>query len=66
MAGAEPGITLVNQPAFEKLLNDYDVFDLSEAEIDIKHEGKTLAYTATINKKPFVPEKPDWDSTEPA
>ena len=29
-------------------------------EIDIKHEGRTLAYIATLSEETYKPKLPDW------
>lgn len=60
MAGAGAGMTYANQPAYEQLFNRYSVFDFSESEIDIKHEGQTLAYQIQFNGKKFEAVPPQW------
>ncbi len=45
MAGAHPGTTLCNQPAYEKLFESYSAYcDFAEAVLDVKHEGQVVAY----------------------
>jgi class 3 adenylate cyclase len=45
MAGAPAGNTFVNQAAYEQLrAKCVDLYDFEETEIDIKHEGFTVAY----------------------
>jgi len=61
MAGANAGLTLVNQPAFERLMAQYsELCDFAETEIEIKHEGSILAYGVSLNNKPFTPLMPNW------
>ena len=61
LGGAPPGITLVNQPAFEVLSDQYGlVFSFEETYHELKHEGKTLAYMARRTERPHEPESPDW------
>lgn len=61
MAGAPAGKTLLNQPAYEQLQARYSsVCDLTPVEINLKHEGRTLAYEVRLNDRPFVVEPPPW------
>lgn len=61
MAGAKAGETLVNQPAYEQLLERYAaIFDFKTSEIQIKHDGATLAYSVEVNGKYFLPQQPPW------
>ena len=61
MAGAEAGQTLLNQGAFESIARRYEsICALEETEIEIKHEGPTVAYRVTLNGKPFNPHLPLW------
>lgn len=67
MAGADARHTFVNQPAFEELFERYSAFcDFEQKEIDIKHEGKTLAYDIVLNGKIYTPSIPDWNSSNGA
>lgn len=69
MAGADAGQTLANQPAFEQLSAAHSVVcDFRAVDLEIKHEGPTLAYAARLNGRPYVVSPPDWFSneTEPA
>jgi class 3 adenylate cyclase len=62
MSSAKAGDTLLNQPAYEKAYPKYsEFFDFSETEIDVKHEGKTLAYKVVQNKNRPEIEKPNFD-----
>lgn len=50
MSGAKAGETLLNQTAYEKAYPRYsEFFKFVETEIDVKHEGKTIAYQAISN-----------------
>jgi class 3 adenylate cyclase len=61
MAGAQAGQTLLNQGAFEEIVTRYEAYcELEETEIDIKHEGPTVAYKVELNAKPFELEEPSW------
>ena len=61
MSGAAGGQTLLNQPAYEITSQKFGEYvNFQETEIDIKHEGKTLAYLATLAKKRYEPKPPDW------
>ena len=65
LGGANAGQTLVNQPAYEMLMENYSEYiDFSEASIDFKHEGSMLAYSVMRNVKPASPNSPDWVSSE--
>jgi len=65
MAGGPAEKTLLNQPAFEKISEKFsaNVF-IRETEIDIKHEGRTLAYEVCPNGSVFQPSKPNWEIAE--
>jgi class 3 adenylate cyclase len=61
MAAAPAGITLLNQPAYEKVcerMSGHCFID--ETEIDVKHEGRTLAYQVRRNSSEYKPELPPW------
>jgi class 3 adenylate cyclase len=61
MSGAKAGQTLINQPAYEVISQNYSKYvDFQESELDIKHEGKILAYLASLNKRTFQPSLPNW------
>ena len=61
MGGAEARHTYINQPAFEQLFEKYSaIFDFDPREIDIKPEGKTLAYSVEPNGKEHKPSLPEW------
>jgi class 3 adenylate cyclase len=65
MGGADAQHTYLNQPAFEQLFEKYSsVCDFDRCEIDIKHEGKTLAYCAELNGKSYSPAIPPWNVSE--
>jgi len=61
MSGAKAGQTLLNQPAYEVTSQKFgEYINFQESEIDIKHEGRTLAYVATLSEKTYEPKLPDW------
>lgn len=60
MSGAPAYQTLVNQPGYEQLFEKYSAFDFEESEIDIKHEGMTIAYKVSQNGKSYTPSNPSW------
>jgi Adenylate cyclase, family 3 (some proteins contain HAMP domain) len=65
MGGAEAGQTFVNQPAYEVLFERYSAFcDFEPRDIEIKHEGRTLAYGVKFNGKTFTPRLPEWESAD--
>lgn len=61
LSGAQAGQTLLNQAAYEVTSEKFGQYvDFQETEIDIKHEGRTLAYVATLSEKTYEPKSPDW------
>jgi len=67
MGGADARHTFINQPAFEQLFDKYSaICDFDSREIDIKHEGKTLAYSVELNGKKYSPILPEWNTIEAA
>ncbi|MCR9117250.1 MAG: hypothetical protein NXI22_09935 [bacterium] len=61
LGGANAGDTLVNQPAYEKLLDSFSAFlDFQETEITFKHEGSMVAYKVSRNERMAEAEYPDW------
>jgi class 3 adenylate cyclase len=61
LSGCEAGKTLLNQQAFEVISQKYgDVFSLAESEMDIKHEGRILAYMLGAFDAGYSPALPDW------
>ncbi len=62
MGNAPAGKTYLNQPAYEQISDagGYSCF-ITETELEIKHEGGTLAYDLRLtNDKPFTPRTPLW------
>ena len=52
MSAAKAGQTLLNQPAYEVMSHKFaEYVNFQESEIDMKHEGRTLAYAAALSKK---------------
>jgi len=61
LSGAPPNLTLANQPAFEVISDRLGASCfISETSLDIKHEGKMLAYEVRINGREFKPLLPEW------
>jgi class 3 adenylate cyclase len=61
MSGASAGTTFANQPAFERLFEEFSEYcDFEETELDIKHEGRTLAHRARLNGKAYRFSPPAW------
>ncbi len=61
MAGGPAGRTLLNQPAYEKVSSRLSGYCfLNETELSIKNEGATLAYEVRLNKKEYLPMRPEW------
>jgi class 3 adenylate cyclase len=67
MGGAPAGKTLLNQPAYEQISRRFspNCF-LHETEIEIKHEGATLAYEVSLSKQTIDPQRPNWCALTPA
>ncbi|MDR3404713.1 MAG: adenylate/guanylate cyclase domain-containing protein [Chthoniobacter sp.] len=65
MSNAPAGKSILNQPAYEKIVSEYHAFcSLSETELDIKHEGRVLAYEVRLKKRSFTPAAPPWLPTK--
>ncbi len=61
MSGASAGSTFVNQPAYELLFEQYSQYcAFAETEVDIKHEGSTLAHSIHLNGKAHEVRLPKW------
>lgn len=61
MSGANPGHTLINQPAYEVIGSKFGKHvALSETTLDIKHEGEVLAYDAKLSNERYEPALPSW------
>jgi class 3 adenylate cyclase len=61
MGATKAGTTLLNQPAKEeicRLINKY--VRITETEIEIKNEGRALAYIADIHEHGFEIKPPSW------
>jgi class 3 adenylate cyclase len=64
MSAAQAGQTLLNQTAYEVTSQRFGEYvNFEESEIDMKHEGRTLAYVATLRENTYEPKLPDWLST---
>jgi class 3 adenylate cyclase len=61
LSGAPLGCTLLNQAAYEQVTANYqELCDVKETDIDIKHEGIHIAYSASLNDQPYNPKSPGW------
>lgn len=64
MSGAPAGLTLLNQPAYERISERFSPHCfIREMEIEIKHEGRTVAYEVNLSKSDYTPQRPDWRSS---
>jgi class 3 adenylate cyclase len=63
MGNAPAGKTLLNQPAYERALEKYRALCIfKETELEVKGEGKTIAYEIELGTTAYKPEPPDWPS----
>jgi class 3 adenylate cyclase len=61
MGAAPAGITLLNQPAYEKIFEAFsEVCSFDETELDVKHEGRHLAYSVRLNGKTHAIKQAGW------
>lgn len=61
MGSAPAGITLLNHPAYIEIAQKYGSFiQVEETELEIKHEGKTLAYKIDQSAIKYDPDMPEW------
>ena len=61
MSSAPAGKSVLNQPAYEKIVIHYRAFcSTTETEFDIKHEGRVLAHEVRLKKRSFTPADPPW------
>jgi class 3 adenylate cyclase len=67
LSGGPANTTLLNQPAFEQINSRYSsAFFLEESEIEIKNEGRILAYAVRPNGRGSVPALPGWTTSTPS
>ena len=65
MSGAPPGSTLLNQQGYERISHAFSsVCFFEETELEVKHEGKTLAYRTKLNAKDYTPTPPSWTTAD--
>lgn len=65
MGAAPAGMTLLNQPAYEKIFESFsEVCTFAETELDVKHEGRHLAYSVRLNGKPYHHNEAGWRAFE--
>jgi class 3 adenylate cyclase len=63
MSGAPAATTLLNQPGYEKISERFSSHCFfQETEIEIKSEGKTIAYKVQLNGKEYSPLTPTWST----
>ncbi len=63
LGSAPAGCTYLNQPAYEAVSERHSgLFFLNETCIEIKHEGRVVAYTAKPARTDYQPAEPDWMS----
>lgn len=63
MSGAKAGDTLLNQPAYEEIFENYKhYFNIFETDINFKNEGSTVAYKVISNGESIQIDDPDWDN----
>jgi class 3 adenylate cyclase len=61
MGGAPPGVTLLNQRAYEVIRDRYAAHCVfRETKLTFKHEGDTLAYAVSLKGSELHPSAPDW------
>jgi class 3 adenylate cyclase len=61
LSGAPPGVTLVNQPAYEVVSDRFGAMCfINETNVEIKHEGGMLAYEVRLNGREYKPQRPAW------
>ena len=61
LSGAPPGVTLVNQPAYEVISDRFGAMCfIDETNVEIKHEGGMLAYEVRLNGREYRPVQPKW------
>lgn len=69
LSGGPAGKTFVNQPAYEIISDRFGAYCfVDETIIDIKHEGRMLAYEARLNGRGYALTRPGWftDVGQPA
>ncbi len=61
LSGTSSGSTLLNQPAYEIVSEGFSSFCfVQETDIEIKHEGRMLAYDLRFNGRAHSPAIPAW------
>ena len=64
LSSAPPGVTLVNQPAYEVISDSCGATCfIDETTVEIKHEGSMLAYAVRLNGREHKPKTPEWISS---
>jgi class 3 adenylate cyclase len=63
LSSAPPNTTLLNQPAYEVISERFSgMCYLNETRVEIKHEGRMLAYEVQLNGKEYHPASPPWSA----
>jgi class 3 adenylate cyclase len=63
LSGAPAGVTLLNQPAFEKLFSDFSAYcTFGESDYEVNNEGRIVAYTVQRNGKDCAFDAPTWET----
>jgi len=66
MSSAPANTTLLNQQGYEKISENFSTYcSFQETEIEIKNEGKTLAYQVQLNGIEYSPCPPPWSIEDP-
>lgn len=61
LGGAPAGKTYINQAAYDNIAAKYgQAFQLSEVDIDVKHEGKMICYESTLRVSDYKAKDPEW------
>ncbi len=67
LSSANPGETLINQPAYEDIQSKYPgMFNIEETSLNIKTDGNIVVYKATSNGSELKPMIPAWAAEQQA
>ena len=64
-SGVEAGKTAVNQSAYEMMRAADDKLEFEEIDVEIKHQGKHLAYRPKNSPRSELIKEPEWFSASP-
>jgi class 3 adenylate cyclase len=66
LSAAPPGVTLVNQPAYDAIIDKFGPYCfVTESDVEIKHEGRTIVYQMRLSSRPYTAASPDWKDGGP-